>query len=174
MTLCAVMARSWAASSGVGLGFAQVIVTNPDMLHVSIMPEHPLWARFISKLAYIVLDEAHVYKGNFGRPARPPLPRLSRPARPPSCPAVSSQRALSQDPSTGGSSSLYRQARQGKAFAAVVHRRAHACLASLAGACSHVGCVLRRLRRICAHYAASPRCCPPLDLDGRSHGMGMP
>jgi hypothetical protein len=81
MTLCAVMARSWAASSGVGLGFAQVIVTNPDMLHVSIMPEHPLWARFISKLAYIVLDEAHVYKGNFGRPpALPGSPAL--PARP--------------------------------------------------------------------------------------------
>jgi DEAD/DEAH box helicase domain-containing protein len=44
-----------------------VIVTNPDMLHVSIIPEHAAWARFIRKLAYIVLDEAHVYKGNFGR-----------------------------------------------------------------------------------------------------------
>jgi DEAD/DEAH box helicase domain-containing protein len=57
------------------------------MLHLGILPNHTLWADFFANLRYVVLDEAHVYRGVFG---------------------------------------------------------------------SHVGCVLRRLWRVCARYGATP------------------
>lgn len=66
---------------------ANFIFTNPDMLHRGILPNHPGWARFFKRLRYVVIDEAHSYRGVFG---------------------------------------------------------------------SHVANLLRRLRRICAHYGASP------------------
>ena len=47
---------------------AQVILTNPDMLHLGILPNHRSWARFFRGLKYVVLDEAHVYRGVFGSP----------------------------------------------------------------------------------------------------------
>ena len=58
------------------------------MLHVGILPNHPHWASFFRHLKYVVLDEAHAYRGVFG---------------------------------------------------------------------SHVACVMRRLRRICALYGADPQ-----------------
>jgi len=67
---------------------AHILLTNPDMLHLGILPNHTLWASFFSNLRFVVLDEAHVYRGVFG---------------------------------------------------------------------SHVGCVLRRLWRVCAHYGAAPQ-----------------
>ncbi|MGD8472783.1 MAG: DEAD/DEAH box helicase [Anaerolineae bacterium] len=67
---------------------ASVLITNPDMLHLGILPNHTLWAGFFANLRFVVLDEAHVYRGVFG---------------------------------------------------------------------SHVGCVLRRLWRVCAHYGAAPQ-----------------
>ena len=42
---------------------ANVILTNPDMLHLGILPNHPAWANFLSNLAVVVVDEAHVYRG---------------------------------------------------------------------------------------------------------------
>jgi DEAD/DEAH box helicase domain-containing protein len=66
---------------------ASYVLTNPDMLHRSILPGHPRWARFLRDLDYVVVDECHRYRGVFG---------------------------------------------------------------------SHVAAVLRRLRRICAHYGADP------------------
>ncbi|MBU1746080.1 MAG: DEAD/DEAH box helicase, partial [Chloroflexi bacterium] len=71
---------------------AQVILTNPDMLSLGILPNHAIWSRFFSNLKYVVVDEAHIYRGVFG---------------------------------------------------------------------SHVANVLRRLRRVCAHYGATPQfiCC---------------
>ncbi len=45
---------------------AHVILTNPDMLHLGILPNHRSWSRFFRGLKYIVLDEAHVYRGVFG------------------------------------------------------------------------------------------------------------
>ncbi len=45
---------------------AQVVLTNPDMLHVGILPGHERWARFFKSLRLIVLDEMHVYRGIFG------------------------------------------------------------------------------------------------------------
>jgi DEAD/DEAH box helicase domain-containing protein len=67
---------------------ARVILTNPDMLHLGILPNHTLWAEFFGNLRYVVVDEAHVYRGVFG---------------------------------------------------------------------SHVGCVLRRLWRVCARYGSTPQ-----------------
>ncbi len=67
---------------------AHILLTNPDMLHLGILPNHALWAPFFRNLRYVVLDEAHHYRGVFG---------------------------------------------------------------------SQVACVLRRLRRICEHYGASPQ-----------------
>ncbi|MPY93914.1 MAG: DEAD/DEAH box helicase [Acidimicrobiia bacterium] len=66
---------------------ANVVLTNPEMLHHGILPHHSRWATFLSRLAYVVVDELHVLRGIFG---------------------------------------------------------------------SHVAHVLRRLRRLCAHYGASP------------------
>ena len=67
---------------------ASILLTNPDMLHLGILPNHTLWADFFANLRFVVIDEAHVYRGVFG---------------------------------------------------------------------SHVGCVLRRLWRVCAHYGAAPQ-----------------
>jgi DEAD/DEAH box helicase domain-containing protein len=67
---------------------AGVLLTNPDMLHLGILPNHTLWAGFFANLRYVVIDEAHVYRGVFG---------------------------------------------------------------------SHVGCVVRRLWRICARYGSAPQ-----------------
>ena len=45
---------------------ANYILTNPDMLHRSILPRHQQWARFLRRLQYVVLDESHTYRGVFG------------------------------------------------------------------------------------------------------------
>ena len=65
-----------------------LLLSNPDMLSVGILPHHRTWQSFFRRLRYVVLDEAHVYRGVFG---------------------------------------------------------------------SHVACVLRRLRRVCALYGAEPQ-----------------
>lgn len=44
----------------------RIIITNPDMLHSGILPNHPKWIKFFSSLRYIVVDEIHVYRGVFG------------------------------------------------------------------------------------------------------------
>ncbi|MDO8682309.1 MAG: DEAD/DEAH box helicase [Armatimonadota bacterium] len=67
---------------------SQIILTNPDMLHVGILPYHATWSSFFKNLKYIVIDEIHSYRGVFG---------------------------------------------------------------------SHVANIMRRLRRICAHYGAEPQ-----------------
>ncbi len=66
---------------------ASIVLTNPDMLHVAILPNHRLWSRYLRNLRFVVIDEAHVYRGVFG---------------------------------------------------------------------SHMGCVLRRLRRLCQRYGSDP------------------
>jgi DEAD/DEAH box helicase domain-containing protein len=67
---------------------SSIILTNPDMLHLGILPNHTLWAEFFTNLRFVVIDEAHIYRGVFG---------------------------------------------------------------------SHVGCVLRRLWRLCARYGSAPQ-----------------
>jgi DEAD/DEAH box helicase domain-containing protein len=63
------------------------VLTNPDMVHRSVLPQHQRWSSFLRRLRYVVIDECHAYRGLFG---------------------------------------------------------------------AHVAHILRRLRRICAHYGASP------------------
>lgn len=40
----------------------QLLITNPDMLHQSILPVHPTFASLLSNLAYVVVDEGHAYR----------------------------------------------------------------------------------------------------------------
>jgi DEAD/DEAH box helicase domain-containing protein len=77
-------ARSWARKH------ANVLLTNPEMLHMGILPAHKQWSTFLTRLRYVVVDELHTLRGIFG---------------------------------------------------------------------SHVAHVLRRLRRVCAHYGANPTFC---------------
>jgi DEAD/DEAH box helicase domain-containing protein len=57
---------------------ANVVLTNPDMLHLGILPNHPAWGDFFSNLAIVVVDEAHVYRGVFGSHVANVLRRLRR------------------------------------------------------------------------------------------------
>ena len=57
---------------------ANVILTNPDMLHVGILPNHHLWQNFLKNLKFVVVDEAHVYRGVFGSHVAAVLRRLTR------------------------------------------------------------------------------------------------
>jgi DEAD/DEAH box helicase domain-containing protein len=61
--------------------WANAILTNPDMLHVGILPRHDLWADVLHNLRYVVVDEAHVYRGVFGSHVANVLRRLRRLAR---------------------------------------------------------------------------------------------
>ena len=76
--------RTWARRNG------NVVLTNPEMLHMGILPSHARWATFLMRLDYVVVDELHALRGIFG---------------------------------------------------------------------GHVSQVLRRLRRVCAHYGSSPTFC---------------
>jgi DEAD/DEAH box helicase domain-containing protein len=57
---------------------ANVVLSNPDMLHMGILPNHAAWANFFSNLAVVVVDEAHVYRGVFGSHVANVLRRLLR------------------------------------------------------------------------------------------------
>jgi DEAD/DEAH box helicase domain-containing protein len=57
---------------------ARVLLTNPDMLHAGILPNHPLWAEFFRHLKYVVIDEGHSYRGVFGSQVACVLRRLRR------------------------------------------------------------------------------------------------
>jgi DEAD/DEAH box helicase domain-containing protein len=57
---------------------AHIVLTNPDMLHVGILPGHELWTKFLKSLRLIVLDEMHVYRGVFGSNVASVLKRLLR------------------------------------------------------------------------------------------------
>ncbi|HSD78814.1 MAG TPA: DEAD/DEAH box helicase [Solirubrobacteraceae bacterium] len=57
---------------------SNLILTNPDMLHVGILPHHERWGDFFANLAAVVVDEAHVYRGVFGSHVANVLRRLRR------------------------------------------------------------------------------------------------
>ena len=61
--------------------WANVILTNPDMLHVGVLPHHDRWGDVLANLRYVVVDEAHVYRGVFGSHVANVLRRLRRLAR---------------------------------------------------------------------------------------------
>lgn len=58
--------------------YGRVVITNPDMLHVGILPYHGGWANFFRFLRFVVVDEAHVYRGVFGGHVANILRRLRR------------------------------------------------------------------------------------------------
>ena len=55
-----------------------VVLTNPDMLHQGILPNHARWNRFFTHLRYIVIDEVHAYRGVFGSHLANVMRRLRR------------------------------------------------------------------------------------------------
>ncbi len=57
---------------------AHVILTNPDMLHLGILPNHEIWRQFFQGLEYVVVDEIHTYRGVFGAHMGNILRRLQR------------------------------------------------------------------------------------------------
>jgi DEAD/DEAH box helicase domain-containing protein len=61
--------------------WANLILTNPDMLHVGVLPHHDRWGDALHNLRYVVIDEAHVYRGVFGSHVANVLRRLRRLAR---------------------------------------------------------------------------------------------
>lgn len=56
----------------------RVLITNPDMLHLGILPHHTLWAEFFNQLRYVVIDEIHTYRGIFGSHVANVIRRLKR------------------------------------------------------------------------------------------------
>ncbi len=65
-------ARGWIRRS------ANIVLSNPDMLHFGILPNHNLWATFLHNLRYVVVDEAHTERGIFGSHVAMALRRLRR------------------------------------------------------------------------------------------------
>lgn len=57
---------------------AQIVLTNPDMLHLGLLPNHRSWSRFLRRLRYVVIDEVHGYRGVFGSHVGNVLRRLRR------------------------------------------------------------------------------------------------
>jgi DEAD/DEAH box helicase domain-containing protein len=64
--------RQWARDH------AQHVLTNPDLLHASLLPNHVRWASFLRALRYVVVDESHRYRGVFGAQVSAVLRRLRR------------------------------------------------------------------------------------------------
>jgi len=57
---------------------ANLVLTNPDMLHSGILPHHTRWARYFENLQYVVIDELHYYRGVYGSHLANLLRRLKR------------------------------------------------------------------------------------------------
>ena len=64
--------RAWARRQ------ANVVLTNPEMLHSGVLPHHDRWARFLGRLRYVVVDEMHAFRGIFGSHLAHVLRRLRR------------------------------------------------------------------------------------------------
>ncbi|MGE5549036.1 MAG: DEAD/DEAH box helicase [Bacteroidota bacterium] len=57
---------------------ARLLLTNPDLLHLGILPYHLQWGAFFANLRYVVVDEIHTYRGVFGTHVAHTLRRLRR------------------------------------------------------------------------------------------------
>ena len=64
--------RTWIRSH------ASYVLTNPDLLHRSLLPGHSRWSSFLRALTYVIVDECHVYRGVFGSHVAQVLRRLQR------------------------------------------------------------------------------------------------
>ncbi len=60
---------------------SNLVLTNPDMLNVGVLPHHKRWGDFLANLGWVVVDEAHTYRGVFGSHVANVLRRLRRVAR---------------------------------------------------------------------------------------------
>ncbi|WP_073764816.1 DEAD/DEAH box helicase [Streptomyces sp. CB02923] len=58
--------------------YGNYVLTNPDMLHLGILPAHPRWSAFLRALRYVVIDECHTYRGVFGSHVSQVIRRLRR------------------------------------------------------------------------------------------------
>ena len=61
--------------------WSNLILSNPDMVHVGLLPNHDRWGDMLANLRYVIVDEAHVYRGVFGSHVANVLRRLRRLAR---------------------------------------------------------------------------------------------
>ena len=61
--------------------WSNLILSNPDMIHVGLLPNHDRWGDVLANLRYVIVDEAHVYRGVFGSHVANVLRRLRRLAR---------------------------------------------------------------------------------------------
>lgn len=57
---------------------ARILLTNPDMIHLAMLPRHERWNEFLYNLRYVIVDEAHIYRGVFGSNVANVLRRLRR------------------------------------------------------------------------------------------------
>jgi DEAD/DEAH box helicase domain-containing protein len=57
---------------------SRLVLTNPDMLHYTVLPRHEQWQTFLRRLRYVVVDECHTYRGVFGSHVAQVLRRLRR------------------------------------------------------------------------------------------------
>src|SRR6185436_5033385 len=57
---------------------ARIVLSNPDMLHTGILPHHTNWLDFFANLKFIIIDEAHTYRGVFGSHVANVIRRLKR------------------------------------------------------------------------------------------------
>ena len=64
--------RAWAQSH------ANYLLTNPDMIHSGLLPNHPRWRGFFRRLRVVIIDECHGYRGVFGSHVAQVLRRLRR------------------------------------------------------------------------------------------------
>jgi DEAD/DEAH box helicase domain-containing protein len=64
--------RDWARAN------ARIVLTNPEMLHRSLLPDHERWAHWLRRLRFVVIDECHGYRGVFGAHVAALLRRLTR------------------------------------------------------------------------------------------------
>ncbi|MBN1797926.1 MAG: DEAD/DEAH box helicase [Spirochaetales bacterium] len=56
----------------------RIVISNPDMLHAGILPNHPKWIKFLQNLRFVVIDEVHTYRGVFGSHMTNLMRRLKR------------------------------------------------------------------------------------------------
>ena len=59
-------------------GSPNILLSNPDLMHCTVLPAHKQWADVLAQLRFVVLDEAHVYCGVFGAHVAMVLRRLLR------------------------------------------------------------------------------------------------
>lgn len=57
---------------------SRVLLTNPDMLHIAILPHHTIWEKYFRNLKFVVIDEVHIYRGVFGSHIANLMRRLKR------------------------------------------------------------------------------------------------